>query len=94
MTYTLQDYNLTVQEIAEILGYTPQRVRTLAQTRRLPSIKRFRQWLFCEQEVLETLKQLSPVAGSSAQASDPKRRKDDGIANRTSADTAEDSILS
>lgn len=60
----LSEYNLTVEDVCAKLGYTPQRVRTLAQEGKLPALKRFRRWMFCEAEIFSTLKNQSPVAGS------------------------------
>ena len=63
---TLTDYNLSVEDLSRMLGYTPQRVRALAASGKLPALKRFRQWMFCEKEVFESIKQMSvqPVAAS------------------------------
>lgn len=60
----LSDYNVTVEELAVKLGYTTQRIRTLAQEGKLPALKRFRRWMFCEAEVLAALQQFNPVAAS------------------------------
>lgn len=57
---SLVGYNLTCDDIARKLGYHPQYVRYLASHGKLPGIKRIRQWLFNEQEVLEFLRAKSP----------------------------------
>lgn len=68
----LTRYNLTAEEIAEKLGYNVQYVRTLAASGKLPAIKRFRQWLFDEQEVFEALRQ------ETEKATDGKDTKHNG----------------
>jgi hypothetical protein len=66
----LADYNLTVEDVAAKLGYTPQRVRTLASEAKLPALKRFRKWMFNEAEVLQALRNVSPVAGNTERDND------------------------
>jgi hypothetical protein len=70
MKRVLEDYNLTVEDLARKLGYTTQRIRTLSQEGKLPALKRFRRWMFCEAEVIETLQKMSvnnnPVADGLA----------------------------
>lgn len=72
--YPLESYNLTTREVADKLGYGQNHVRLLAKEGRLPAKKRFRQWLFCEEEIEEffanqTTEALSNAA-SDADASD------------------------
>lgn len=62
MTPNLDSYNLTVDQVAVKLGYTAQRVRALAKDGKLPALKRFRKWMFCEAEIIQNLRQQSPVA--------------------------------
>lgn len=68
MALSLSEYNLTVEDMCAKLGYTPQRVRTLAQEGKLPALKRFRRWMFNEGEIFSTLKNQSPVAGGAKTA--------------------------
>jgi hypothetical protein len=49
----LEQYTLTTEDVAEKLQYNIQYVRILAKQGKIPAIKRFRQWLFCEQEITE-----------------------------------------
>lgn len=72
--YPLESYNLTTREVADKLGYKENHVRLLAAKGKLPAKKRFRQWLFSEEELEEffanqTTEALSHAA-SDADASD------------------------
>ena len=49
--YDIRDYQWTTKDIQEHLGYNLQYIRVLAKSGKLPSIKRFRQWMFCQAEV-------------------------------------------
>lgn len=51
--YDLGDYKLNIEQVAEMLGYSEPYLRTLAREKKIPALKRFRQWLFCKEE-LET----------------------------------------
>ena len=55
--FTTKRYTLTAEKVAEIFQYHIQYVRILARTQKLPAIKRRRQWLFCEEEILEYFKE-------------------------------------
>ncbi len=52
----LGDYTLDTKDIAKKLGYHVQYVRFLCEKKRLPAIKRGREWRFNEAEVLAFLK--------------------------------------
>ena len=73
---SLDSYTLTVEDIAEKLGYSTQRVRTLAATGKIPALKRVRMWLFNEAEVLAALTELNPKSVADNNANN--RRATDG----------------
>ena len=52
-TYPISRYQTDSRDMAKILGYNRQYLVTLAKQGKVPAKKRFRQWLFCEQEVLD-----------------------------------------
>lgn len=52
----LDGYDLTCVDVARLLRYHPQYVRHLAQSAKLPCIKRGRMWLFRSSEVKEYLR--------------------------------------
>lgn len=83
--HQLSDYNVTVEELAAKLGYTTQRIRTLAQEQKLPALKRFRRWMFCEGEVMACLRNNNPVAGNGQTQTMPKR----SIVNDTRTDKSD-----
>ena len=49
--YDIRDYQWTTEDIQKYLGYNRQYIRVLAKSKKLPAIKRFRQWMFCQAEV-------------------------------------------
>lgn len=49
--YDIRDYQWTTDDIHKYLGYNRQYIRVLAKSGKLPAIKRFRQWMFCKEEV-------------------------------------------
>jgi len=51
----IERYQTDSSEMAEILNYNRQYLVTLAKAGKVPAKKRFRQWLFCKEEVLTFL---------------------------------------
>lgn len=66
----LTDYNLDTKDIAEKLGYHVQYVRFLCEQKKLPAVKRGREWRFNEAEVLAYLKKQTPSKGTKNAKSD------------------------
>ena len=68
MSYLTEDYTLTSDGAAELLGYHVQYVRILARGGRLPAIKRYRQWYFNEKEIMEHLREMTNSVISNERA--------------------------
>lgn len=59
--YTTKDYTLDSVDAQRISGYNLVYLRHLASTGKLPAVKRFRRWWFCEAELREVLKDMKEM---------------------------------
>ena len=59
MNKSLLHYTWTSEDVAKALRYNVQHVRKLAAEGQLPAIKRRRQWMFSEPEILAYLRALT-----------------------------------
>lgn len=69
MPYTTKDYTLNSEDAQRISGYNLVYLRHLASTGRVPAVKRFRKWWFCEAELREHLEDMKEM-GSERQKRD------------------------
>ena len=70
----LDAYTLNTVSAAKKLGYNVQYVRFLASQGKLPALKRGRQWIFSEAEILNFLKS---ETNNVLEGNNRGRRKDD-----------------
>ena len=70
----VKNYTLSTSDVARIFGYHVQYVRFLTSTGRLPAIKRFREWMYDEQEIRATFEQLAKESVQKSKAVLAKRK--------------------
>lgn len=69
MKYPLEAYTLDTRQAAEMLGYKINHMRALAASGVIPCIKRFRNWIFCKEELEKFFIARTQAAVASGKAS-------------------------
>ncbi len=70
-----KNYDMTCEEVVEVLKYNIQYVRILAREGKLPAVSLRRQWFFCREDIMvEAAEQTKEVINARVKRSE-KRKK-------------------